>query len=198
MWYAHCSHVPFCQYILYAYRKRFLTCYTDVLCTVLISFTESTYMLLSSAVCAIEMSLKRAHWSYISFTLLSVVALPINDGLQLPWQGLHEVHRVLQHLGPWGSVISHTKQFQNVIFYTHICFYWFLGLITLHMNNFFYLINCHVWVCTLWCSNLKSLPEKKMFYLGWRILVRTCDRHIETQREQLYVTVIYRDTVTVF
>jgi hypothetical protein len=46
-----------------------------------------------------RMPLKIAHWSYISFTLLSVVALPINDGLQLPWQGLHEVHQVLQHLG---------------------------------------------------------------------------------------------------
>jgi hypothetical protein len=79
------------------------------------------------------MSLKIAHWSYISFTVLSVVALPINDGLQLPWQGLHEVHQLLQHLGPWSSVISHTKQFQNGIFLqTH------LFLFIFRPNNFAY------------------------------------------------------------
>jgi hypothetical protein len=97
------------------------------------------YMLLSSALCAIE-SLKRAHWSYISFTELSVVALPINDGLQLPWQGLHEVHQVLQHLA-WGHG-ARWYLIQNSFkmwFFTHIFFYYlFLGLITLHMNIFIY------------------------------------------------------------
>ncbi len=115
--------------------------------------------------------------------------------------------RFIRYFNTQSLVISHTKQFQNVIYINILC-YIFLCLIILHLLTKFHRISssgledkhfipytiCHV-TFALWCGTLKRACQNFFFYLEWLNLVSTCVRHMKTQWKKLQVAVIYRDNV---